>query len=117
MLQESPSSDFENYRPISITFLLAKVFEKIVAEKLNNFLESNSLLPPQFSYRRNLRILHALHALFYHLQVALNRGMEERLVQLGFSAAFDRVNLSGLLYTLRSIGVGGEFLSINIGVP
>ena len=32
--------------------------------------------------------------------------MERRLVQLDFSAAFDRVGHCSLLYKLRSIGVG-----------
>ena len=35
--------------------------------------------------------------------------MEKRLVQLDFSAAFDRVSLNGLLLKLRSIGVGEQF--------
>ena len=47
-----------------------------------------------------------------HLQVALNRGKEGRLVQLDFSAAFDRVSHCGPLYKLSSIGVGGQYLSI-----
>ena len=38
--------------------------------------------------------------------------MEERLVQLSFSAAFDRVSRCGLLYKLRSIGVREQLLSI-----
>ena len=38
--------------------------------------------------------------------------MEEKLVQLNFSVAFGRVSQRGLLYKLRSIGVGGQFLSI-----
>ena len=37
--------------------------------------------------------------------------MEGRLVQLDFSAEFDRANHRALLYKLRSIGVGGQFLS------
>ena len=40
------------------------------------------------------------------LQVDLDRGMEGRLVQVNFSAAFDRVSHCGLLYKLMSIGVG-----------
>ena len=38
--------------------------------------------------------------------------MERNLVQLDFSATFDRVSYRGLLYKLRSIGVGGPFLLI-----
>ena len=38
--------------------------------------------------------------------------MEERLVQLDFSAVFDRVSHRGLLDKLRSIGVVEPFLSI-----
>ena len=44
--------------------------------------------------------------------MALDRGMEGILVQLDFSTAFDRVSHCGLLHKLRSIGVGGQFLSL-----
>ena len=53
--------------------------------------------------------MHGSHS--HHVQVALNRGMEGRLIQLEFSVAFGRVNHRGLLYKLRSIRVG-QFLSI-----
>ena len=48
----------------------------------------------------------ALLTLSHHLQVALDKGMEERLVQLDFSAAFVSVSHCSLLYNLRSIGAG-----------
>ena len=47
-------SDVGDYGSLSITTLLPKLFEKIMARKLSYFLESNSLLPPQFSNRRGL---------------------------------------------------------------
>ena len=94
---------------IYITPFLSKVFEKIVAGKLAHFLESNSmLLPSQFSYRRGLGTCDALRILPHHLEVALDRDMEGRFFQLDFSVAFG-VSHSGLLYKLRSIGVGGQF--------
>ena len=70
------------------------------------------MLPPQFSYRRGLETCDHLLTLSHNQQVALDRGMEGSLVQLGLSAAFDKVSHYGLLYNLSSIGVGGLFLSI-----
>ena len=60
----------------SITPLLPMAFENIVAGKLSNFLEGNSLLPPsQFSFRRKLRTWDALLTLSHSLQFALDRGL------------------------------------------
>ena len=46
------------------------------------------------------------------LQSALESGQEARIVQIDFSAAFDRVNHQGILYMLCSVGIGGSVLSI-----
>ena len=43
---------------------------------------------------------------------ALENGQEARIVQIDFSAAFDRVNHLGILYKLCSVGIGGSVLSI-----
>ena len=76
--------------------------------KLSHFWESNSLFfSSQFSYRRGVAKCDALLTLSYHLQVALDKGMNGRLVQLDFSCIW-----CGLLYKLRSISVGGQFLFI-----
>ena len=56
--------------------------------------------------------MNAMHTLSHHLQITLDKGMEGRLFQLNFSAAFDRVSHFGVLYKLRSMRVGGQFLSI-----
>ena len=82
------------------------------------FLESNALLPSsQFSYRRSLGTCDALLILSNHLQVALNKE-HGRLVQLGFSTAFNRVSHCGLLYKLKSIGVNWKTVFVHsIGVP
>ena len=46
------------------------------------------------------------------LQIALESGQEARIMQIDFSAAFDRVNHQGILYRIRSVGIGGSVLSI-----
>ena len=39
-------------------------------------------------------------------------GQEARIVQIDFSAAFERVKHQGILFKLCSVGVGGSVLSI-----
>ena len=45
--------------------------------------------------------------------MSLDAGMESYIFQLDFSTAFDRVSHSGLLFKLKSIGVGCSVLSIH----
>ena len=40
-----PSSSVANYRPISITSVLSKVFERLVSVCLGRFMERNGVLP------------------------------------------------------------------------
>ena len=50
----------------------------------------------------------------YVRQSALESGQEARIVQIDFSAAFDRVNHQGIQYKLCSVGIGSSALSILI---
>ena len=54
----------------------------------------------------------ALLCVSHTLQSELESGQEARIVQIDFSAAFDRVNHQGILYKLCSVGIGGFVLSI-----
>ena len=46
------------------------------------------------------------------LQSALESGHEARIVQIDYSAVFDRFNHQGILYKLRFVGIGGSVLSV-----
>ena len=46
------------------------------------------------------------------MQSTSESGQEARIVQIDFSAAFDRVNHQGILYKLSSVGIGGSVLSV-----
>ena len=54
----------------------------------------------------------ALLCVSHTLQSALESGQEARIVQIDFSAAFDRANHLGILYKLCFVGIGGSLLSI-----
>lgn len=46
-------SDPQNYRPISLTNTIGKVFEKLVKDKIERFVTDNKIIPPQqFGFRK-----------------------------------------------------------------
>ena len=107
------SSSVANYRPISITPVLSKVFERLLAVRLGRFIEYCGVLPTtQFAYRKCLGTCDALLCVSHTLLSALECGQEARIVQIDFSAAFDRVNHQEILYKLSSVGIGGSVLSV-----
>ena len=109
----SPSVNPDEYRPISITPVLSKVFERLLVKRLYRFIDDSGSLPSnQFGFRRALGTNDALMHIVHKSQASLDSGHESRLVSLDFSSAFDRVNHKALLYKLRLLGVGGSILGI-----
>ena len=93
ILKGPPSSSVANYRPISITSVLSKVFERLVSVRFGQFMERSGVLPTiQFAYRKGLGTCDALLCVSHTLQSALESGQDARIVQNDFSAAFHRVN-------------------------
>ena len=76
-------------------------------------MESSGVLPTsQFAYRKGLGTCEALLWVSHTRQSALDSGHEARIVEIDFSAAFDRINLQGILYKHSSVGIRGSVLSI-----
>ena len=76
-------------------------------------MEDYGMLPiTQFAYRKGFVTCDALLCVSHTLESALESGQEARIVQIDFSAAFDRVNHQGILYRLSSVGIGGSVLSV-----
>ena len=87
------SSSVVNYRPISLTPILSKVFELLVSVHLRCFMECRGVFPTtQFAYRKGLGTCDALLCVAHTSQSALEMGQEAIMVQIDFSASFDRAN-------------------------
>ena len=120
ILKGPPSSSVANYRRISITSVLSKVFERLVTVHLGRFMERSGVLQTtQCAYRKGLGTWDALLCVPHTLQSALESGQEARIVQIDFSAAFDRVNhqlqpSAPLMvnHLLCSVGIGCSGFSI-----
>ena len=70
----------------------SKVYEKLISHTLSSFSEKYGLLPAaQFAYWKGLGCTDALLTISHHFPKSC-AGMESYIVQLDFSAAFDRVS-------------------------
>ena len=88
-------------------------FDRQVSVRLRRFMERNGVLPTtQFAYRKCLGTCDAQLCVSNTLQSALESGQEARILQIYFSAPFDRVNLQGLIFKLSSVSIGGSVFSI-----
>ena len=71
---DKPSSSVANYRPISITPVLSKVFELLVSVRLGRIMERSGVLSTtQFAYRKGLSTYDALLCVSHTLQSALEK--------------------------------------------
>ena len=92
----SPSSIPSQYRPISITPFLSKVFEQLLAKHLNAYVETDDLFPSlQFGFRKGLGTCDALLTITSAVWKSLDTGCSVCMIVPDYSSAFDRVNQPG----------------------
>ena len=98
----SANSCPSDYCPITITPVLSKVFERLLAKRLNNFAAKKNPFPHlQFGFCKGLGTCDALLTITKFVQKALDCGSEVHMVGLDLSAAFDHVNHKALIFKHR----------------
>ena len=82
-----------NYRPISLLPIFSKIIEKVIYQRLFNFLNTNNaLFSSQYGFRKNHSTINAVTELVSHVIKAMNRKENTISVFLDLSKAFDTVN-------------------------
>lgn len=103
----------ENYRPISLTCSLSRIFEKILAEKLGQFFETNNIIPPfQHGFRKKMSITTQLIETLNDWSLYLEEGYCIDVIYFDIAKAFDTVNHHLLLLKLRNAGVYGSVFNL-----
>jgi hypothetical protein len=93
------------YRPIALLPTIGKVIEAIVAKRVTEAAEANDLLPEeQMGNRAHRSTELAIRLVVAQVQEAWRQKATASLLQLDISGAFDTVNHTRLLATLRELG-------------
>ena len=112
LFKKGDKTEPSNYRPISLTCILCKVMEHIIASNLSTHLNKHNILYElQHWFREKRSCETQLIQLVEDLGRQLSLGKQTDLILLDFSKAFDKVNHLKLLYKLSCFGVKGNTLN------
>ncbi|XP_041830687.1 uncharacterized protein LOC121632933 [Melanotaenia boesemani] len=103
--KHSSPACLNDYRPVALTPIVMKCFERLVLSHLKSCL-SPTLDPHQFAYRSNRStedaVSTALHSVLTHLD---NTNTYARMLFVDFSSAFNTVRPSRLITKLGDLGI------------
>jgi hypothetical protein len=111
VLKKEQKADYSlpgSYRPIALENTLAKLLEKVVADKITAAVEEHNLLPwNQMGARKQRSTLSAIDLLVSTIQTAwkAKKGTVVSMLSLDLSGAFDNVSHERLLWTMSNLGL------------
>src|SRR6185437_14264826 len=106
-------TDVNDYRPITLTSCVGKLFEALLLVRLTAFSDANDLLvEEQGGFRAGRSTLDQIFTLHEILTSRKERGTPTFLAFLDARRAYDRVWRDGLLLRLLEAGVTGQTFKI-----
>lgn len=104
-------SDPGNYRGITVTSCLCKLFSAVLNQRLEHFISKNHILNDcQSGFRKKARTSDNIFIIKSIVNKYFNMGKKIYCCFVDFKKAFDSVWHDGLFYKLASYGINGNFL-------
>ena len=104
----SKSLSTDDFRGISISPIISKIFEKCILERYERFLVTSD---SQFGFKKSLGCSHAIHSVMNVVNSFVLNGSTVNLCALDLSKAFDRMSHHGLYLKLMDRLVPNDLLA------
>lgn len=101
----------QSYRPISLTSCFSKVFESMLKNRLEWFIENNNIIPEnQFGFRKGKSTMDNLGCLIGDIDNGFKANKNTLAVFLDFKGAFDNIDHCFLIKSLFKLNLPGPLL-------
>ena len=113
IFKKGDSEEPSNYRPISITPALSKIFEKIMRDQFTAYLNKHNILSAtQFGFRAKFSSADALLHATEKIRSKINDDDYVAAAILDLSKAFDSISHSIVLNKLRELNLDNHAVSM-----
>ncbi|KAL5247270.1 hypothetical protein ACHWQZ_G019213 [Mnemiopsis leidyi] len=111
LFKSGSKTDPLNYRPVSLTCILCKIYEKILRNEILAFVE-DKISPQQHGFVKGKSCLSNLLETMDCILELLEEGIPVDILYFDFKKAFDRVPHNRLILKLQGLGIEGKVLDV-----